>query len=103
MRKKKIANREVGPLFEALLLLTRVPVESFRDAMNPILASSSLVKDIGKWISRSGYCYVVSGVQLDPTAFSLVGCNLRYRLEFFLREAYLSRPSKLAQELVRAS
>lgn len=48
--KEKIANLDVGPLLEGLLLLARIPVESFRDAMHPVLAPSPLREYVSKWI-----------------------------------------------------
>lgn len=54
-RAKGHAEEAFSPLqlLEALLLLSRIPIQSLRDAMHPTLALSTGRQDIGKRISRS--------------------------------------------------
>ncbi len=56
----------VGPLLEALLPLSRVPVQLLRDAAHPVLAPFSLRHDICEGISGSRDRDIVAGVELDP-------------------------------------
>lgn len=49
-------------LLEALLLLSRIPIQSLGDAMHPALTLSTGRQDIGKGISRSRHSNVVTGM-----------------------------------------
>jgi hypothetical protein len=50
----------VSQLLEAFLLLSRIPIQSLGNAMNPTLALSTKRQDIGKGISGSGDSHIVT-------------------------------------------
>lgn len=88
-------SRETS-LLQALLPLPRIPVQSLRDAVHPVIPASRLGKDVGKRVSGCRHRHVVAGVQFNPVHISNIpvvrgSCP------------HLCRPSKLAHELVRAS
>ena len=63
-RARSHAEEAFSPLqlLEALLLLSRIPIQSLGDAMHPALALSTGRQDIGKRISRSRDSNVVTGM-----------------------------------------
>ena len=52
-------------LFEALLLLPRIPVQGLGDAVHPVFTPSPLREHIGKRVPRGRNCNVVAGMQFN--------------------------------------